>query len=178
MADLSHMHLMDGAPDHGRHPLQDWELAFCKWAAAHPHARAKDQEKFASDMAGTTITWVELRNLRGRKAFRNWYHRYRAKIAQRMDQHRETFETENIETALLTHKWAMEQAKKEGDHRAVAPLVEPAIRVLYKQTLEEREKPMIVVNLGPSVQARMTEPIADVEWEALPPGEPRADDPN
>ena len=64
----------------------------------------------------------------------------------------------------------------EKDYRAIPPLVEPAIKALYKNVEEAREKPMIVLNLGNFAQAHLDDPIQDVEVEALP-AEIVSDDP-
>ncbi len=156
--------------------LAEWELAFCKWLSAHQRARTKEQEAMATYLAGTPIAWVQIRQMRARKNFRNWYGRYRAKILQRLDEHRETFEAENVGKAIAAHSKALDWAVAKEDYRAIPPLVEPAIKALYKNVEEAREKPMIVLNLGNFAQAHLDDPIQDVEVEALP-AEIESDDP-
>ena len=155
----------------GKYPLEEWQLAFCKWLAAHQRARTKEQELMASELAGTTVSWVEIRRMRAQKNFRNWYSRYRRKILQRIEDARESFESENVPKAVEVHKWALEAAKTAEDFRAVGPLVEPAIKAMYKQVNEETQKPMIVLNLGTFAQSHMAEPEAQVEYEQLEPGD-------
>lgn len=156
----------------GMASLEPWELAFCKWAAAHQRARAKEQEAVASDLAGTTISWVQLRHLRARKSFQNWYHRYRAKILQRLDEHREAFESENVGEAIKAHKWALEQAQEKEDYRAIPALAEPAIKALYKHIDEQADKPLIVLNLGNVTSDRLLNaPPIEVSYEELPAGQ-------
>ena len=155
----------------GKHPLEEWQLAFCKWLAAHQRARTKEQEIMASELAGTAITWVEIRRMRAQKNFRNWYARYRRKILQRIEDARESFESVNVPKAVETHSWALDAAKAEGDFRAVGPLVEPAIKAMYKQVNEETQKPMIILNLGGFAQAHLTEPATVVEYEQLESGD-------
>jgi hypothetical protein len=152
--------------------MAEWELGFCKWAAAHQRARVKEQEAMATYLAGTPISWLQLRHLRATKAFRNWYGRYRAKILQRLDEHREAFESENVGKAIAAHSKAIDMAMAKEDYRAIPPLVEPAIKALYKNVEEHQDKPMIVLNLGNFAQAHLDDPVEEVEFEQLEPGEP------
>lgn len=121
----------------------------------------------ASMLAGTPIHVVEIKRIRALKSFRNWYSRYRSKILQRLDDARESFESENVPKAIETHKWALEEAQAKGDYRAVGPLVEPAIKALYKHMDEASEKPTIVLDLGGFAQAHLAEETVDVEWEEV-----------
>lgn len=122
-------------------------------------------------MAGTAISWGEIRRMRAQKNFRQWYARYRAKILQRMDQSREDFETNNVQKAIEVHAWALDRAKEKDDYRAVGPLAEPAIKAMYRVTNEEQAKPTIVLNLGGFAQQHLAAEPIEVEYEALPPGE-------
>lgn len=162
----------------GTAALEPWQLGFCKWLAAHPNARVKEQEAMASELAGTPVYHVNIKNLRATKSFRNWYSRYQAKILQRLDAHREAFETENVGEAVKAHKWALERAQAEDDYQAIPALAAPAIKALYKHIDEQQDKPMIVVNLGgASAQRLLNAPPIDVEYEELPPGEEEHDQP-
>jgi hypothetical protein len=151
----------------GMYPLEPWQLAFCKWLAAHPHSRFRVQCDMASSLAGTDIGMVEIRQMRARKNFRAMYGRYRANILQRMDEHRENFESVNITKAIKAHAEAIDLAVEAKDYRAIPALVDPAIKALYKHTDEQAEKPMIVLNLG-GMAGRLDEPPTEVEHEMLP----------
>src|ERR1051326_5621585 len=93
--------------------------------------------------------------------------RYRANILQRMDEHRENFESVNITKAIKAHAEAIDMAVAKQDYRAIPALVDPAIKALYKHTDEQAEKPMIVLNLG-GMAGRLDEPPTEVEHEMLP----------
>lgn len=167
LADNSHLGLQPILEQSGLHPLEPWQLEFCKWLAAHSRAKAKDQEQMASYLAGTTITWQAIRQMRGLKNFRNWYARYRAKIMQRIDDAREAFETTNVPKAIDAHAKAIDLALDANDFKAVASLAAPAIKALYRHMEETTEKPLIVLTLGGG-GADLDQPPIDVEYEELP----------
>lgn len=128
----------------------------------------------ASHLAGTTISWQAIRRMRGQKNFMQWYHRYRAKILQRIDEAREAFETTNVPKAIDAHAYALDHAKETNDLRAIAQLAQPAIKALYRHMDEAQEKPMIVLNIGGG--SNLDQPPVDVEYEELP-AESHDDDP-
>lgn len=170
MSDNSHLGLDKVLEESGRHPLEAWQLAFCKWLAAHPHSRMKTQEEMATMLSGTPMFHVAIRNMRATKAFRAMYGRYRSAILQRLDEHRETFETENIGKAIKAHSEALDLAMAAKDYRAIPPLVDPAIKALYKHTEEHQDKPMIVLNFGGG-RGHLDDAPIDVEYEQLSSGE-------
>lgn len=121
----------------------------------------------ATMLSGTPMFHVAIRNMRATKNFRAMYGRYRSAILQRLDEHREAFETENIGKAIKAHSEALDQAMAEKDYRAIPALVEPAIKALYKNVEEHHDKPMIVLNLGGFAQQHLEDPIEEVEFEEL-----------
>lgn len=151
-----------------------WHLAFCKWLAAHPRAKAKVQEAKATELAGTDIPWIELKRIRAQKNFRGQYAFHRKLLENRLEKSREQFETDNVPKALELHRWGMEQAKATNDVRAVAQLVDPAIKALYREAPgEDQQRPMIVLNLGTYAQAHLESPMEEVEYEELAPEPPK-----
>lgn len=167
--------VMPGLPKAPTRELEEpWHLEFCRWLAAHPRAKVKVQEAKASQLAGTDIPWVELKRIRSTKNFR-WQHAtFRKLIDNRLEKSREVFETQNVEQALELHRWGMDRAKEAQDHRAVAALVDPAIKALYRdQPTEAQQRPMIVLNLGTYARANLDTPMDEVEYEVIAPEEPK-----
>lgn len=120
--------------------LLTWQIEFCQWLAAHPGVKRQRQVDAASALAGTEISYTQLKSLKLTAAWRELWRRLRDIEKQEAAKAREKYAT-LLPKAAQAHEDALGALYDEAGKmtleaaRAAPPLLGPLIdRAWPKQT--------------------------------------------
>jgi hypothetical protein len=148
--------------------LPQWAKDFCHWLSLHPSTRMPKQLEAATALAGTAVSYPELRLLKSQKAFREMWFRLRGAYEHEVNTAKEKYAKMAVKAAKI-HDEMLDEVREKKDTRAAPPLVVPFLdRVWPKAAEGTTQATQVNITLSASQLAKLDEPEMEVSAEIVP----------